>query len=141
VTRARRSRMPDTDVTGECARVVHADGAAKCARLAADALLPARGRAIAACSDTPLPARARAAFVAGTDAVPCGWRTGVKRAEGACCRGRAHGQSRSSSELSSGPPTMLRTLADLERARQHHARHRDGRERRRSCPRRSVVEG
>jgi hypothetical protein len=55
-------------------------------------------------------------LVAGTGAVPCARRTGVERADGTCCHGRAHGQSRSSSGLSSGTVSMLRTLADLRSA-------------------------
>jgi hypothetical protein len=76
--------MPGAANAGERARMLDADGAGESARPAADALLPARGRVIVACSEAPFPSRTCVVFAAGAGAVTgaCARRTGMKRAGG-----------------------------------------------------------
>jgi hypothetical protein len=99
--------------------MLEASGAGETARLAADALLPARGRVIDTCSEASLPPRARvpsaACAGAGAGTGKGARRTGMKRAGGTGVAA-ARAQSRSSSGLSSGKLSMLRTLADLRSA-------------------------
>jgi hypothetical protein len=108
---SRGARMPDAGAAGERARILDAASAGESARLAADSLLPARGRVIVACSEAPFPSRSR--VPARSRAPACGARAGSQR-EGRASRPRAEPES--STGLSSGTPSIWRTLADSRNA-------------------------
>jgi hypothetical protein len=113
--------------SGRRTRMAGAGGASESARLAADALLSARGRVIVARSEVPFPSRTRLLFAAGASAVtgPCARRTGMERAGGTGVAG-ARAEPRSSSGMSSG------TLSICGRSRTRGARSRWGSPRSRS---------